>query len=89
MIAAPPSFCGSAQATLMRPRDAVSTGASGAPGGVGIATVPGAEALLVPIAFVAVTVTVWVVLFSSPTIEHSVMVALLVVHVAPLAVVAV
>jgi hypothetical protein len=49
----------------------------------------GADALLVPIAFVAVTVTVWVVLFASPTIVHSVVVALLVVHVAPLAAVAV
>jgi glycerol-3-phosphate acyltransferase PlsY len=73
----------------MRPREAVSRGASGAPGGVGIATVLGAEALLVPIAFVAVTVTAWVVLFSSPAIEHVVMVAPLVVHVAPLAAVAV
>ena len=46
-------------------------------------------ALLVPIAFVAVTVTAWVVLFSSPAIEHVVVVALLVVHVAPPEVVAV
>ena len=72
----------------MRPMNAVSRGASGAPGGVGIATVLGAEALLVPTAFVAVTVTVWVVLFSSPAIEHLVVV-LLVVHFAPLAAVAV
>jgi hypothetical protein len=73
----------------MRPGKAVRRGAPGALGGVGIATVLGAEALLVPMEFVAVTVTVWVVLFASPTIVHSVAVALLVVHVAPLAAVAV
>jgi hypothetical protein len=54
-----------------------------------MATVLGAEGLLVPTAFFAVTVTLWVVLLSSPTIEHLVVAALVVVHDAPLVVVAV